>query len=200
MTPQLKTPAVRQPYAVAGKDQSGGRLLLAIMGLSVVVPLLLVSCYMLATREASADVIPSTFGLVVLVVWLTRRAFRAFKGRIPEENESIMNFSPLGVLTCICDESDPGDAVAVRHERRQTCRTCGHAIIARDPARVDAVLTSREISNIQAKLRYAAVKSKGMDLPTSIEDVDQLVDYLQTAPAAPPSDPPSLAPATRRFA
>jgi hypothetical protein len=186
---------IRHSYAIdEAKDQSGGRLLLAVMGLSVIVPLLLVSGYLLATHTASPDLVPPTFGLVVLFVWLVSRAFRSFRDRLPEENESVMNFSPLGLLTCICEQAEPDDSVAVRAERRQTCRGCGHSIVAREPARLQAVLSSRDIASQQTKLRKAAVRAKGLDIPTSVENIDQLLDYLDEAPAAPPSGPAATAP------
>ncbi len=154
------------------------------------IPLFLFSLHLVAVYP-SALLTASLVSLAVVGIWGTKQFRQLFGKGVPDESESIMNFSSLGALTCICQDSKPG--LTHRAERRQSCRTCGHAIVQRDEARLDAELSPKEIAQIAARLRDAAVESRGMAIPSSVENIDQLVEYLHHAdPPPPPSDPPKL--------
>ncbi|SNS34053.1 hypothetical protein SAMN05421770_101572 [Granulicella rosea] len=167
------------------------------IALVAAVPLFLFSLHLVAIYP-SVLLSASIVSLAVVAIWSARQIRQILRPGVPDESESIMNFSSLGALTCICEESQPG--LTHRAERRASCRTCGHAIVHREEARLDTVLSPREIAQIAAKLREAAVDARGMAIPSSVENIDQLVDYLHHAePPQPPNDPPKLVP-RRHFA
>ena len=77
---------------------------------------------------------------------------------VPSEEHSLMNFSRLGRLHCICE---PTDAAEPRNDRRRSCRACGHEIRTVEPMGLYAPLSLLEIRYVQRTLRQAARHSIG---------------------------------------
>ena len=102
------------------------------------------------------------------------------------EAESLMNFSSLGMLRCICG-ADHGVARLV--DRRQFCRACGCEVSPAQTHMLDKRLSKAEIRTMTRNLRTAAIRARNLEIPPSITSVDQLNHYL--ANAAPSSIPAS---------
>ena len=92
------------------------------------------------------------------------------------EHESIMNFSSLGTLRCICG-SDHADQPDV--DRRQFCRSCGCEVVTQDLRMFERELSRREIQQKARSLRKAAIRARYRDLPPSITSVAELNRYLE---------------------
>jgi hypothetical protein len=104
------------------------------------------------------------------------------------EAESIMNFSSLGTLRCICG-TEHGNPVI--EDRRQFCRSCGCEVLKVDPAMYEKPLTRKEIKAMTRNLRNAAIRSRNMELPPSITSIDELNAYLATTSPNDKLPPPS---------
>ena len=70
--------------------------------------------------------------------------------------ESLMNVSERGVLQCNCS---PTDALEIFNDRRRSCRECGCAIVAVDPARLYQTLSREEIKQITLDLRKLGIQA-----------------------------------------
>ena len=104
------------------------------------------------------------------------------------EAESIMNFSSLGTLRCICGAEHSNNAA---EDRRQFCRSCGCEVVRVDTAQFDKHLTRKEIKAMTRNLRNAAIRAKNMELPPSITSIEELNAYLATAEPNDKMPPPS---------
>jgi hypothetical protein len=104
------------------------------------------------------------------------------------EAESIMNFSSLGTLRCICGAEHMDNQI---EDRRQFCRSCGCEVVKVDTSLFDKPLTRREIQAMTRNLRNAAIRARNMELPPSITSIDELNEYLATAQPNDKMPPPS---------
>ena len=125
-------------------------------------------------------------------------SFLLFRGRLSQtrsfsssESSSIMNFSSLGTLRCVCGAEHREGVTA---DRRSFCRSCGCEVVPQNPAMLDKHLTSREIKNITRSLRRAAIRASHLELPPSITTVEELHRYLDENQTAPSRNmpPPSI--------
>ncbi len=91
------------------------------------------------------------------------------------EFESIMNFSSLGTLRCICGAAHGEEAT---EDRRQFCRSCGCEVIAQDEQLLSRQLSRAEIVERTRTLRSAAIRARYRDLPPSITSISELNRYL----------------------
>ena len=91
------------------------------------------------------------------------------------DSQSLMNFSSLGSLRCICSSSHSEKAKA---DRREFCRSCGCEVIAPDKALLDQQLSKGEARKITRELRDAAIRTRDLDLPASIASIAQLNSFL----------------------
>lgn len=93
------------------------------------------------------------------------------------ESESLMNFSSLGTLRCICSASH---SKAMESERRQFCRSCGCEVLAADETLLDRHVSEKEARKMTRYLRDAAIRASRLELPASITSVAELQDYLRS--------------------
>ncbi len=127
----------------------------------------------LQTLLAHQAMLPAAGGVFAgLTFALFRSPVRPFGIR---ESESLMNFSSLGTLRCICG---PGHPASIKSDRRQFCRSCGCEIAA-----VDETLLHRKVSKAEARkmtreLRDAAIRASHLELPPSVTSVTALQQYL----------------------
>ena len=109
------------------------------------------------------------------------------------ESESIMNFSSLGTLRCVCGAEHSENAAA---DRRQFCRSCGCEVVTTDRSLLDKQLTRREIRAMTRQLRTAAMRARNLELPPSITSIEELNRYLAggepTSKLPPPSRPTTV--------
>jgi hypothetical protein len=109
------------------------------------------------------------------------------------ESESIMNFSSLGTLRCVCGAEHAENPTA---DRRQFCRSCGCEVIETDRRLLQKELTPKEIRAMTRQLRTAAIRARNLDLPPSITSIEDLNRYLAGSPSssklAPPSRPAAI--------
>jgi hypothetical protein len=105
-----------------------------------------------------------------------------------KEEESIMNFSLLGTLRCVCgmQHSRTGEP-----DRRLFCRSCGCEIVHADASLLEKPLTRREIRAMTRQLRTAAIRARNLELPPSITSIDELNGYLAHAEPASKLPPPN---------
>ena len=139
--------------------------------------------------SAHAALIPVTGGI------MTGLAFAIFRGTVGrffmpgvKESRSLMNFSQLGTLKCICGEKHPA-GVAV--DRRQFCRSCGCEVMATNTSQLDRHLSPREIKAMTESLRRAAIRASHLELPPSITTIDELHRYLDSPEPKSTRTPPS---------
>jgi len=115
--------------------------------------------------------------------------FRLFRSR---DAESLMNFSSLGTLRCVC-KAKHGDHGA---DRRQFCRSCGCEVVAQDTALLDKQISSKEIKTITRSLQRAAIRASHLELPPSITTIEELHRYLDSSEPknsrTPPTQPTSV--------
>jgi hypothetical protein len=151
-------------------------------------PLALLDLHALLTARTA--LLPVTGGVV------TGFAFAFFRGRLGRlsffgnrDSESLMNFSSLGALRCICGTQHP-EGVAV--ERRQFCRSCGCEVAESNTKLLEKQLTRKEIKAMTMSLRRAAMRASHLELPPTINNVEELHRYLDSAePKVPRMPPPS---------
>jgi hypothetical protein len=110
---------------------------------------------------------------LALLTWLSRDSFAYARPFGISESESLMNFSPLGSLECICQ---PTDAATSAHDRRSSCRACGHAIVAHDPISLYQPLSRNEIRRITENLRRAGIDARKVAIPASVTNLSALHD------------------------
>ena len=139
--------------------------------------------------SARAALIPVTGGI------MTGFAFALYRGTLGrlftsdvKESESIMNFSPLGTLKCVCGEKYPANMPA---DRRQFCRSCGCEVMAANTAELDRHLSPKEIKAMTQSLRRAAIRASHLELPPTITTIDELHQYLNSPEPKLPRTPPS---------
>ncbi len=94
-----------------------------------------------------------------------------------QESESLMNFSSLGKLRCICGTSHLHKMEA---DRREFCRTCGCEVPEVDPSLLDRQVSRREARQLTRDLRSAARRAGHLELPASITSIAELQAYLTT--------------------
>jgi len=142
-----------------------------------------------ALLTARAALIPVTGGI------MTGFAFALYRGTLgrlfasdARDSESIMNFSPLGTLKCVCGEKHP-EGVAV--DRRQFCRSCGCEVLATNTAQLDRHLSQKEIKAMTRSLRLAAIRASHLELPPTVTTIEELHQYLNSPESKTPRTPPS---------
>jgi hypothetical protein len=91
------------------------------------------------------------------------------------ESESIMNFSSLGTLRCVCGAAYQE---GLAPNRRRFCRICGCEVVKQNREMLEKRLTPREIEQLTLRLRRAAIRSRSLELPPSITDIDELHRFL----------------------
>jgi hypothetical protein len=87
------------------------------------------------------------------------------------EFESLMNLSSHGSLHCICEPTDPAEP---SNDRRRSCRACGCAIVAHDPARLYEQLTHDDVRRITRNLRRAGIDAGRTHLPATLVSLAEL--------------------------
>ena len=91
------------------------------------------------------------------------------------ETESIMQFARLGTLTCLCASRH---AVKTDADRRQVCRECGCLAPACEGELLDRAASAAEIQVIVGSLRLAGVRARGVDIPETVQSIQELHAYL----------------------
>ena len=91
------------------------------------------------------------------------------------ETESIMQFARLGTLICLCDARHATETEA---DRRQTCRGCGGLALACEGDLLDRTASSGEIRAMIDSLRLAGVRARGIEIPETVRNLQELHDYL----------------------
>ncbi len=91
------------------------------------------------------------------------------------ESESLMNFSSLGSLRCICGPSRPA---GVKPDRREVCRSCGCEVVAVDETLLSRPISREEARKITRDLRNAAIRATRLELPPSVTSIRALQQYL----------------------
>ncbi len=91
------------------------------------------------------------------------------------ESESLMQFAALGSLTCICVSRNSGQTAA---DRREVCRVCGGLPVPIAAEVLDRQASTAEIEAHVESLRLAGVRARGMEIPSSVRNVQQLHAYL----------------------
>lgn len=91
------------------------------------------------------------------------------------ESESLMNFSSLGSLRCICGPSHPA---GIESDRREVCRSCGCEIVAVDETLLKRHMSREEARKVTRDLRDAAIRASRLELPPSVTSVAALQQYL----------------------
>lgn len=150
-------------------------------------PLALAKLHSLSSLHAG--LIPAACGSIMGLAAIFRGTLANLHLFGPRESQSIMNFSPLGTLRCICGEEHEGPA-----ERRHFCRSCGCEVVATNPALLYKELTRAEIRSMTKSLRQAAIRAENLELPSTVTSVGELHRYLRTperkesrTPPRPPS-------------
>jgi hypothetical protein len=126
---------------------------------------------------ARAALVPVTGGVMA---GFAIALFRGSIGRLllfGKEQESLMNFSNLGTLRCICGEKHPK---GIGVDRRQFCRSCGCEIVATNTALLDKHLTRKEIKAMTSSLSLAALRASHLELPPTITTIEELHEYLES--------------------
>jgi hypothetical protein len=128
-------------------------------------------------------------GLVVVLVrstWVRHRVLG-----MPEKS-SLMDFSALGTLQCICGSVQ---ANSLKPDRRQFCRNCGCEVVARDTSLLIKQLSAQEIRSITRTLRQAATRASELEIPPNITTIAELQEYLKSEEKKKPrnSSPPPTA-------
>jgi len=127
---------------------------------------------------------------------MTGFAFALFRGSLGRlflfgnrESDSLMSFSSMGTLRCICGEKHPE---SVSMDRRQFCRSCGCEVVASNTTMLDKHLSRREIKAMTASLRRAAIRASHLELPPTITTVEELYRYLDgSEPKSSRTSPPT---------
>ena len=91
------------------------------------------------------------------------------------ETESIMQFARLGTLICLCDARHANQTEA---DRRQTCRGCGGLAVACEGDLLDRTASSGEIRAMIESLRLAGVRARGIEIPETVRNLQELHEYL----------------------
>ena len=106
--------------------------------------------------------------------------FRGSIGRLlllgTRDSDSLMNFSSMGTLRCICGQQHPA---GVKADRREFCRRCGCEVAATNSSMVDKHLSKREIKAMTSSLRRAAIRASHLELPPTITTISELHEYLE---------------------
>ncbi len=93
------------------------------------------------------------------------------------DSESLMNFSSLGTLRCICGPTHPANVGA---DRRDFCRSCGCEVVAQDETLLNRQMSRGEAEKITRELRDAAIRASRLELPPSLTSVAALQQYLRS--------------------
>lgn len=132
-----------------------------------------------ALFTARTALIPVLGGVMTgFAIALFRGSFGRFFLSGNRDSDSLMNFSSLGTLHCICGEQHPAGVVA---DRRQFCRRCGCEVVARNASMVDKHLSKREIKAMTLSLRRAAARASHLELPPTITTISELHEYLESS-------------------
>ena len=129
-----------------------------------------VSLQNLFSHEAMLPVAGGAFAGLAFALF--RSPVRPFGIR---ESESLMNFSSLGTLRCICGASHPETFAS---DRREFCRSCGCEIASLDKMMLERHVSQEETRKLTRELRQAAIRASRLELPPSITSVVELQRYL----------------------
>ncbi len=91
------------------------------------------------------------------------------------DSESIMQFAPLGTLTCMCDSRHAEETEA---DRRQVCRGCGSLAVGCEGDLLSREVSPDEIRATVRSLRLAGVRARGMEIPDTVRNLQELHAYL----------------------
>jgi len=109
------------------------------------------------------------------------------------DSRSLMNFSSLGTLRCVCGSQHREGAIA---DRRHFCRDCGCEVVAQNREMLSKELSRRDIKQMTRSLRRAARRASHLEIPPSITTVDELHRYLDSSEPkdhrTPPTQPTSV--------
>ena len=138
---------------------------------------------------ARAALVPVTGGIMSGFALVLYRGTlgRLFSSDV-KDSESIMKFSPLGTLKCVCGETHPA---GIGMDRRQFCRSCGCQVMASNTTGLDRHLSPKEIKAMTKSLRRAAIRASHLELPPTITTIDELHQYLNSPETELPRTPPS---------
>ena len=122
-----------------------------------------------------AAMLPAVGGAFAgMALALFRKPGSPFRNR---ESESLMNFSSLGRLRCICGTSCSRQAET---DRREFCRSCGCEVLPVNHALLDRQLSQTEMRQLTRELRTAARRASRLELPGSITSIAELQTYIAT--------------------
>ena len=133
-----------------------------------------VSLQELFSHEAMLPVTGGAFAGLALALF--RSPVRPFGIR---ESESLMNFSSLGTLRCICGASHPE---SVGSDRREFCRSCGCEVAVVDETLLDRQISKGDAQKLTRELRDAGIRASRLGLPPSITSLAELKLYLASDP------------------
>ncbi len=91
------------------------------------------------------------------------------------DTESIMQFAPLGALTCLCNGRHNTKTDA---DRRDVCRGCGCLAVATAGDLLDREASQGEIRAMVESLQQAGIRARGLEIPQTIRSLDELNRYL----------------------
>ena len=142
-----------------------------------------------ALLTARAALIPVTGGIMTGIAFALYRGTlgRLFASDV-KDSDSLMNFSRLGTLKCVCGETHPDSVPA---DRRQFCRSCGCEVMATNSAQLDRHLSPKEIKAMTRSLRLAAIRASHLELPPTVTTIEELHQYLNSPTPKTPRTPPS---------
>ena len=129
-----------------------------------------VSLQSLFAHEATLPLAGGTFAGLAFALF--RSPVRPFGIR---ESESLMNFSSLGSLRCICGPSRPA---GVKPDRREVCRSCGCEVVAVNETLLNRTVSREEVRKITRDLRNAAIRASRLELPPSVTSIVALQQHL----------------------
>lgn len=129
-----------------------------------------VSLQSLLSHRAALPVAGGAFAGLAFALF--RAPLRPFGIR---ESESLMNFSSLGSLRCICGTSHPE---VMTSDRREFCRSCGCEVVETDESLLNKQISKAEAHVLTRELRQAAIRASWLQLPASITSVAELHKYL----------------------
>ncbi len=119
----------------------------------------------------------------VIPVSLLRRAYERVGGSLvnalagrAQGDRSLMAFSSLGKLTCVCH---PEGGREVQKDRRGSCRACGHQVVVASASELSREMSKAEIRMMVKSLERAVARGDHQamrQMSTSTEEMTQVVD------------------------
>ena len=91
------------------------------------------------------------------------------------QTESIMQFARLGALTCHCGSRHSTETDA---DRREVCRDCGGLAVACSGQLFDRQASAAEVRAYVESLRLAGIRARGIDIPDTVTNLQELHSFL----------------------